>query len=111
MRNFFENKIAFATTFGMFALAFAWNVAQGAQPASGRLVLSIQPVVVAHGPMVPPDPWAGAVGHGPMVPPDPWAGVTKVAHGPMVPPDPWAGAVGHGPMVPPDPWAGFHATV
>ena len=44
--------------------------------------------------------------HGPTMPPDPWAGYAAL-HGPTMPPDPWAGEHRHGPTMPPDPWAGF----
>jgi hypothetical protein len=117
MRNFFENKIAFAATFSMFALAFACNFGNPTQSFTGKFLFKVQPLTQAHGPMVPPDPWSGGsvtVAHGPMVPPDPWSGGSViVAHGPMVPPDPWSGGsvtVAHGPMVPPDPWSGGSIT-
>ena len=115
MRSFFENKIAFAATSLLFALAFAWNLSQGSQ-AGYHLLLPTESVTTAHGPLVPPDPWTGSgsvtVAHGPLVPPDPWtgSGSVTVAHGPLVPPDPWTGSgsvtVAHGPLVPPDPWTG-----
>jgi len=95
MRKFFENKFAFAAIVSLFALAFAWNMSQGLEPRTSHLPAPSNDSNVAHGPMLPPDPWAGGtnVAHGPMLPPDPWAGGTNVAHGPMLPPDPWAGGV------------------
>src|SRR5262249_30205174 len=82
MRNFFENRKTFAVIFSLFALALACNVFQGAQPFTGHLLLQSQTAIVAHGPIVPPDPWAGTgngvmVAHGPIVPPDPWAGTAS----------------------------------
>jgi hypothetical protein len=80
MLSFFENKIACAAIVSSFAIAFAWNVTQGVQPTTGHLLFP--PVTVAHGPMIPPDPWEGTtvapvtVAHGPMIPPDPWEGTT-----------------------------------
>ena len=122
MLSFLENKIACAAIVSSFAIAFAWNVTQGVQPIAGHLLFPAQAVRVAHGPMIPPDPWEGTtvapiiVAHGPMIPPDPWEGTTvapvTLAHGPMIPPDPWEGTtvapitVAHGPMIPPDPWEG-----
>jgi hypothetical protein len=95
--RFFQNKIAFAATSALFALAVAWNVSQGSNPFTGNLSVRAQVETVAHGPSLPPDPWTGGsslVAHGPMLPPDPWSGSgsSLVAHGPMLPPDPWSGS-------------------
>jgi hypothetical protein len=104
MRKFFENKLVYGVILSLFALAFGWNTCQGAAVPATRLVMETLPML-AHGPMVPPDPWdSRALKHGPMVPPDPWDSLALM-HGPMVPPDPWDSlALMHGPMVPPDPW-------
>jgi hypothetical protein len=99
MHRFLENKVAYAATASLFVIAITSNAMQGSQPFTGHMLMQPPPVAVAHGPMLPPDPWAGeskpvTVAHGPMLPPDPWAGESKpvtVAHGPMLPPDPWAG--------------------
>ena len=101
MHRFLENQVAYAATASLFAIALAWNVTQGTQPLVGHMFMQPQPIVLAHGPMLPPDPWAGeskpvTIAHGPMLPPDPWAGESKpvtIAHGPMLPPDPWAGVI------------------
>ena len=102
MRGVYSNKIMCVALLSLFA--FASNLTEGNPLLAGRSLFP-SPLAnpVAHGPMLPPDPWAGTVtkpvtvAHGPMLPPDPWAGtVTKpvtVAHGPMLPPDPWAGTV------------------
>jgi hypothetical protein len=111
MRRFFENKIAAATVVSLFSLASGLNMLSGISHSSLRPT-NFGPVNVAHGPLLPPDPWETNVqlAHGPLLPPDPWetvAGV-RVGHGPLLPPDPWetvAGVrVGHGPLLPPDPW-------
>ena len=97
-----ESKIAFAITTIVFVSGLVWNANQGAGLSlPGHGVFS--PVEVAHGPTLPPDPWAVAAKHGPTLPPDPWAVAAK--HGPTLPPDPWAVAAKHGPTLPPDPWA------
>ena len=125
MRRFFESKIAVASTSLLFALAFAWNATQGNPAPTGHLLFTSETVMLAHGPVLPPDPWAGGsvaapvtMAHGPVLPPDPWAGGSvaapvTMAHGPVLPPDPWAGGsvaapvtMAHGPVLPPDPWAG-----
>ncbi|MBZ5624046.1 MAG: hypothetical protein LAQ69_35905, partial [Acidobacteriia bacterium] len=99
MRRLLGNKFAFATTLLAFASAYGWSFQQG----SGLLItghnLATTPLNIAHGPSIPPDPWAGGnattlIAHGPSIPPDPWAGgnaTTLIAHGPSIPPDPWAG--------------------
>jgi len=99
MYRFFENKVAFAAILLSFSVAFAWNLTQGTKPCAAHEFFQAAALKVAHGPILPPDPWAGGservtVAHGPMLPPDPWAGGSErvtVAHGPMLPPDPWAG--------------------
>jgi len=87
------SKIAFAITVCAFVVALIWNTSQNTVPAvAGHGILA--PVVIAHGPTLPPDPWAGTenlVAHGPTLPPDPWAGTENIVHGPTLPPDPWAG--------------------
>jgi len=110
-----ESKIAFTITVCGFVFALMWNASQDAGVSlAGHGMLA--PAVIAHGPTLPPDPWAGSeslVAHGPTLPPDPWAGSKSlVAHGPTLPPDPWAGSkslVAHGPTLPPDPWAGSNS--
>jgi len=115
MRKFFENRFAAAAILSLFSLATAWNALNGAAvPAASHILLSPDVITVAHGPLLPPDPWetvaAVRVGHGPLLPPDPWETVAavRVGHGPLLPPDPWetvaAVRVGHGPLLPPDPW-------
>lgn len=87
MRSFFENRIAFAAIFSSFAIAFAWNVTQEGGPVSHRPLIRLHQFdALAHGPMIPPDPWAGGsvtapvtIAHGPMIPPDPWAGGSVAA--------------------------------
>ena len=111
MRRFLENEFAFTAVLLMFAVALTSNYIQGAPaPACRHMLVTQDAVSVAHGPTIPPDPWAGnlALAHGPTIPPDPWAGNLALAHGPTIPPDPWAGnlATAHGPTIPPDPWAG-----
>ena len=87
-----ESKIAFTITAGLFVFALMWNANRYAGPSlAGHGMFA--PIVIAHGPTLPPDPWAGTenlVAHGPTLPPDPWAGTENlVAHGPTLPPDPW----------------------
>jgi hypothetical protein len=85
MRTFFANKMVCGAVLSLFALCFACNIAEGNLLLAGHsLFQPQQSSTVAHGPMLPPDPWAGTVtkpitiAHGPMLPPDPWAGtVTK----------------------------------
>jgi hypothetical protein len=109
MRRFFENKIAAATVVSLFSLASGLNMLSGISHSSLRPT-NFGPVNVAHGPLLPPDPWETNVqlAHGPLLPPDPWETNVQLAHGPLLPPDPWetvAGVrVGHGPLLPPDPW-------
>jgi len=91
MRKFFENKFTFAAIVMLFLAAFIWNSSQGAAaPRSSQLFIP-QAVTLAHGPIMPPDPWDArvTVAHGPIMPPDPWDARVTVAHGPIMPPDPW----------------------
>ncbi len=90
-----------------------------ASNAPGR---DIPSAVVAHGPTMPPDPWAGGCGPdkcedqaGNCIPCSSGVHATLVAQGPMMSPAPWANRtdgdrcrtlVAHGPTMPPDPWAG-----
>ena len=80
MRRFLGNRFAFAAAVLALASAQGWNVQQGRElRIPGHRSLVPQPTLVAHGPMIPPDPWAGGnpatlIAHGPMIPPDPWAG-------------------------------------
>ena len=111
MRNLFENKVFYAVTVFLFAVGFAWNAKPGPRSVGAeRIWLLSDNELLAHGPVLPPDPWEGGtqVKHGPVLPPDPWEGGTLVAHGPVLPPDPWEGGtqVKHGPVLPPDPWEG-----
>ena len=73
MRRFFENKVAAATVVSLFSLASAWNVLGGVPQTSIRPA-SFGRVTVAHGPLLPPDPWETRIqlAHGPLLPPDPW---------------------------------------
>ena len=93
MSRFVQNKFVFAAILLLFALACASNAVQGAGVLVHSHALPAEPVNVAHGPMMPPDPWDGQVmiAHGPMMPPDPWDGQVMIAHGTMMPPDPWDG--------------------
>jgi hypothetical protein len=117
MRSFLENKAAYVATVSLFSAALAWNAVHGGSSAvPGHMLLPLdRSDVVAHGPIMPPDPWEGVrvVAHGPIMPPDPWEGVRVVAHGPIMPPDPWEGVrvVAHGPIMPPDPWEGHAASI
>ena len=74
MQRFFENKFAFATIFGLFAMAAAFNATQGySSPAAANQRTVSTGVQLAHGPNMPPDPWDwNKVQHGPNMPPDPW---------------------------------------
>ena len=93
MSRLLGNKLMFAAVLVLFALACVSNAIQGAGVPVHTHMLLAEPVNVAHGPMMPPDPWDGnvTVAHGPMMPPDPWDGNVTIAHGPMMPPDPWDG--------------------
>lgn len=57
MRRFFENKLAVAAILSLFLLASAWNAVSGAAPVAGPALLPQDVVAVAHGPLLPPDPW------------------------------------------------------
>jgi hypothetical protein len=57
MRRFFENKLAVAAILSLFLLASAWNVISGAAPTAGPVLLPQDVVTIAHGPLLPPDPW------------------------------------------------------
>jgi hypothetical protein len=106
MRRFLENKFTVAAILLLFAVAFAWNTAEGAGWAiPGHFQIGIHPATEGHGLSLPPDPWDQVrVAHGPGMPPDPWDQV-RIAHGPGMPPDPWDQVrVAHGPGMPPDPW-------
>jgi hypothetical protein len=101
--RFLQNKITFAAVALSFALSFTLYPATGAA-VRFRVpfrVLEVSPEL-AHGPILPPDPWDTNVAHGPILPPDPWD--TTVAHSPILPPDPWDTNVAHSPILPPDPW-------
>ena len=70
--RFLQNKFTFAAVALMFALAFTFNAVTGAVAPSCGFVKG--PMLVAHGPILPPDPWDTnvTVAHGPILPPDPW---------------------------------------
>ena len=110
MSRLLDNKLIFAAVIALFALACASNAIQGAGVPVHSHMLLAEPVNVAHGPTMPPDPWDGnvTIAHGPTMPPDPWDGNVTIAHGPTMPPDPWDGnvTIAHGPTMPPDPWDG-----
>jgi hypothetical protein len=110
MSRLLDNKLIFAAVFALFALACALNAIQGSgAPVHGQMLLA-DPVNVANGPIIPPDPWDGnvTVANGPIIPPDPWDGNVTIANGPIIPPDPWDGnvTIANGPIIPPDPWDG-----
>ena len=80
MRRFFENGLAFAAVLSLFSLASSWNAFSGAASTTSPVLRSRDAVIVAHGPLTPPDPWEGnLVAHGPLTPPDPWEGNFSVA--------------------------------
>ena len=78
----FESKIAFAITACGLIAGLMWTYTKpntGLSIAGHRI---FAPEVIAHGPTLPPDPWAGStenLTHGPTLPPDPWAGTENVA--------------------------------
>ena len=81
MSRFVENKFMFAAVLLLFALACASNLIEGAGvPVPSHSPLASDPVTVAHGPSMPPDPWeSGQLAHGPSMPPDPWeSGIVTV---------------------------------
>jgi len=93
MSRFVGNKFMFAAIVALFAFACASNAIQGAGVLVHTATLPAEPVNVAHGPSMPPDPWEGGLlAHGPSMPPDPWEG-GLLAHGPSMPPDPWEGGL------------------
>jgi hypothetical protein len=75
-----ESKLAFAIASCAFAISLMWNAGQNfGQSLAGHGIFA--PVVIAHGPTLPPDPWAGTeslLAHGPTLPPDPWAGTESL---------------------------------
>ena len=80
MRRLVENKFMFAAVLVLFALACAANAIQGAGvPVPSHWTLA-EPVTVANGPMLQPDPWDGNVmiAQGPILQPDPWDGNLSV---------------------------------
>jgi hypothetical protein len=93
MSRLIENKFVFAAVFVLFALACASNAIQGAGVPVPSHKLLAEPVNVAQGPIIPPDPWDGnvTIAQGPIIPPDPWDGNVTIAQGPIIPPDPWDG--------------------
>ena len=57
MRKFFENKAAFLAVLSTFTFAITWNIVHGTAPMeAGHLSLAPAAVLVAHGPIFPPDP-------------------------------------------------------
>ena len=80
MSRLLENKLMFAVIFALFALACASNAIQGAGLPVPSHKLLAEPVNVANGPSLPPDPWDGNVtmANGPSLPPDPWDGNLSV---------------------------------
>jgi len=110
MSRLLENKLMFAAVLALFALACAANALQGAGVPVHSHKLLAEPVNVASGPTLPPDPWDGnvTIASGPTLPPDPWDGNVTIASGPTLPPDPWDGnvTIASGPTLPPDPWDG-----
>jgi hypothetical protein len=82
MQRFLENKFAFAAIALAFALALGWNATQGTGMLfPGHRMLMPELITVAHGPILPPDPWDP--------PSPPSGGGSLFAHGPILPPDPW----------------------
>ena len=91
MRNFFENKLAFAAILLLFVLALAWNLKHGGAvaPSAGSLIVAPPLVTQAIGPTMPPPPWEEVrEAIGPTMPPPPWEEVRE-AIGPTMPPPPW----------------------
>jgi len=85
MRNFFENRLAFAAT----VLAFAGAMMMGGGSGNGGTSMSLPdlPVQIADGPILPPDPWC------PACPPSGELSLVAESHdGPILPPDPWCPA-------------------
>ena len=80
MSRLLDNKLMFAAVFALFALACASNAIQGAGlPVHGYELLA-EPVNIAAGPILQPDPWDGNVtmAAGPILQPDPWDGNLSV---------------------------------
>ena len=71
MSRFLQNEFTFAAIALVFALTLAFY------PAAGD-------VVPSRGCEMGPK-----LAHGPILPPDPWDTNVMVAHGPILPPDPW----------------------
>ena len=59
MSQLLGNKLMFAAVLVLFALACVSNAIQGAGVPVHTHMLLAEPVNVAHGPMMPPDPWDG----------------------------------------------------
>ena len=59
MSRLLENKLMFAAVLALFALACAANALQGAGVPVHSHKLLAEPVNVASGPTLPPDPWDG----------------------------------------------------
>jgi len=95
MSRFVESKFMFAAVCVLFALACASNAIQGAGAPVPSHELLAEPVSVANGPILEPDPWDGNVmmANGPILEPDPWDGSVMMANGPILEPDPWDGSL------------------
>jgi hypothetical protein len=93
MSRLVGNKLLFAAVFVLFALACALNAIQGAGVPVPNHKLLAEPVSVADGPTLAPDPWDGdvTIAQGPILAPDPWDGDVTIAQGPILAPDPWDG--------------------
>jgi hypothetical protein len=93
MSRLLENKLIFAAVLALFALACASNAIQAAGVPFDSHATLAEPVNVANGPILTPDPWDGNVtmANGPILTPDPWDGNVTMANGPILTPDPWDG--------------------
>ncbi len=99
MRRFLGSKFSFGITLLIFALGLGTNAMMGGGivlPSHAcSVMLPTGTIDIAHGPVLPPDPWTPTNGlltaHGPVLPPDPWTPTNGLltAHGPVLPPDPW----------------------
>ena len=82
MRQFFENKLAFAAVLLLFAMALAWNLSHGGSitPSPGSLTVTPDSAILeAIGPTLPPPPWEEVrEAIGPTLPPPPWEEVRAV---------------------------------
>jgi hypothetical protein len=81
MSRLIENKSMFVAVFVLFALACVSNAIQGSGvPVHSHAPLA-EPVSVANGPILDPDPWDGnvTIANGPILDPDPWDGNLTVA--------------------------------